>query len=111
MDHRTLEKYLKSGNPYLYRFVFSLKPISTMSVDALLTLSDMQLLFDQTREDINNAELQPKSNRILAENIKNPNLTAQYVSLNICAKALKGDRKTIRDYLNGKSNKLYYRGQ
>ena len=49
LDHRTLDKYLKIGDPYLSRFVFPLNPLQNnlsdkMSVDALLTIEDLQML-------------------------------------------------------------------
>jgi hypothetical protein len=49
LDHRTLDKYLKKGEPYLSRFIFTLNPLqgglsSKMSVDALLTIEDLQIL-------------------------------------------------------------------
>ena len=125
IDHRTLEKYLKNKKPSLFRFIFSLTPIDTMSVDGLLDLSDIKLLIEQVRKDIKNGELQiKKSKKILAENIKNPKLTTSYDSINACAKYLKGDRYTIRKYLEAhrdadsssatcgtESKKFYYRKQ
>ena len=83
-----------------------------MSVDGLLDLKDLKLLIEQVRKDIKNGELQiKKSKKILAENVKNPKLTTRYESINACAKDLKGDKYTIRKYLNGQSSKFYYRGQ
>jgi hypothetical protein len=116
LDHRTLDKYLKNGNPYLSRFIFTLNPMQNdlsakMSVDALLTLEDLQILWKEVRQKTHLAELQSKSKRIIAVNIKNPNLTTQYVSVNACAAGLKGDRQTITKYLQDRSNKTYYRGQ
>lgn len=45
MDHRTLDKYLANGKPFLNWFIFSFVPITNYSVDALLTVIDLQLLF------------------------------------------------------------------
>jgi hypothetical protein len=110
MDHRTLDKYLASGKPFLNRFVFSLTAITDFSVDALLTIDDLQLLFstERARKD---SSINDKSHSILAENIKNPKLSAKFSSLNACAKGLKADRATLRLYLQSKSNKIYFRGQ
>jgi hypothetical protein len=110
MDHRTLDKYLASGKPFLNRFVFSLTAITDFSVDALLTIDDLQLLFstERARKD---SSINDKSHSILAENIKNPKLSAKFSSLNACAKGLKADRATLRLYLQSKSNKTYFRGQ
>lgn len=110
MDHRTLDKYLASGKPFLNRFVFSLTAITKFSVDALLTIEDLQLLFSQERANRNSSK-NARSQSILTENIKNPKLSAKFSSLNACAKALKADRATLRLYLRGKSKKSYFRGQ
>lgn len=116
LDHRTLDKYLKNGKPYLSRFVFTLNPLQDklseiMSVEALFTIEDLQILWKQVRHEFNSAKMQSKSCPILASNIKNPNLTTQYPSLNACAAGLKGDRQTIRKHLNNLSKNSYYRGQ
>jgi hypothetical protein len=113
MDHRTLDKYLANGiqgQPFLNRFVFSLTAITNFSVDALLTIEDLQLLFSTERAN-RDSSINDRSHLILAENIKNPKLSAKFSSLNACAKALKADRGTLRLYLQGKSNKTYFRGQ
>jgi hypothetical protein len=47
-----------------------------------------------------NSTFHPSSKRILAENIIYPELTKEYKSLTSLAKDLKGDRTTIREYLN-----------
>ena len=110
MDHRTLNKYLSNGLPYLTRFIFSLTPISNMSVDALLTINDLQLIFTLERDNVLRS-VQEKSTPILAENIIDSKLTARYPSLNSCCVALSADRATVRGYLQGKSSKIYFRGQ
>lgn len=113
MDHRTLDKYLANGKPFLNRFVFSLTAITNLSVDALLTIDDLQLLFSTERasKDSSINDKSPAAAAILAENIKNPKLSAKFSSLNACAKGLKADRATLRLYLQGKSNKTYFRSQ
>lgn len=110
MDHRTLDKYFTNGKPFLNRFVFSLTAITNFSVEALLTIDDLQLLFSTQRAS-KDSSINDKSHSILAENIKNPKLSAKFSSLNSCAKALKADRATLRLYLQNKSNKAYFRGQ
>jgi hypothetical protein len=113
MDHRTLDKYLANGKPFLNRFVFSLTAITNFSVDALLTIDDLQLIFSTERAN-KDSSINDKSHSILAENIKNPELSAKFSSLNACAKGLKADRATLRLYLlaeASKSNKTYFRGQ
>lgn len=110
MDHRTLDKFLASGKPFLNRFVFSLEAITNFSVDALLTIEDLQLIFLQERTN-RDSSITARSRSVLAENIKNPKLSAKFSSINACAAALKADRGTIRSYLSGSSTKNYYRGQ
>lgn len=110
MDHRTLDKYLANGLPFLNRFVFSLSAKTNFSVDALLTIDNLQLLFSTERAN-RDSSINDKSHSVLAENIKNPKLSAKFSSLNACANALKADRATLRKYLQGKSNKTYYRDQ
>ena len=113
LDHRTLHKYLANGrakHPFLNRFIFSLTAITNCSVDALLTETDLQLLFSQERTN-KDRSLQKRSNSILAENVINPKLSSKYSSLNACAAALKADRATLRLYLQGKSTKTEFRGQ
>lgn len=110
LDHRTLDKYLKSGKPFLSRFIFSLTAISNFNIDGLLNVSDLQLLFVQERTD-KDYSTNIRSKSVLAENIKNPKLTTKFASINACAKGLKADRGTLRLYLQGKSKNLYFRGQ
>jgi len=113
IDHRTLDKYLygaSSGKPFLNRFIFSLTAITNFSVDALLSMDDLQLLFLQERANKDSSN-NLRSHSVLAENIKNPKLSCKFSSLNACAKALKADRATLRLYLQDKSNKTYFRGQ
>lgn len=110
IDHRTLSKYLNNGLPFLSRFIFTLTPISNMSVEGLITLEDLKLIFNQERSIIKHS-IQPKSTPILAENIKYKNLTKSYPSLSACCADLKADRSTVRSYLQGKSSKIYFREQ
>lgn len=114
MDHRTLDKYLANGKPFLNRFIFSLTAITNYNVNALLTVNDLQLLFSQERAvpfGGRDRSLQKSSKSVLAENIKNYKLTCKYSSLNACASALKADRATLRLYLQNKSTKNYFRDQ
>ena len=71
------------------------------------------------------SEIQPKSKPILAENVLHSDpkgdflgptaheshLTKEYPSLNSFAIAVKGDRETIRQYLNGQRSGQLYRKQ
>ena len=113
MDHRTLDKYLSNSEsikPFLNRFIFSLTALVNYNVDQILTLEDLKLLFLQERKNKDNT-INLNSKAILAENIKNPKLKYNFSSLNACAKGLKADRGTLGLYLQGKSNKPYFRDQ
>lgn len=57
------------------------------------------------------SEIQPKSKAILAENVLHPDLTKEYPSLNSFAMTVRGDRETIRQYLNGQRSGQLYRKQ
>lgn len=50
---------------------------------------------------------QPTSKFVLAKNILHPELTKTYSSIGELSRHLKGDRGTIKSYLNGKSKGLY----
>jgi NUMOD1 domain len=105
MDHRTLNDCLKNGNLFLDRFLFSFEPIIEMH-----TASEFPLPIDRVKVLINSLRTkhkvvnQPASKSFTAFNIKDPlsPLCGTYNSINEFAKAVKGDRSTIRDYLNGK---------
>lgn len=105
IDHRTLNNCLKNGTSYLNRFLFSTEPILEMHSisDSLLDIEDIKILLKslQIKHKIIN---QPASISFSAFNIKDPlsPLCGTYYSINEFAKAIKGDRSTIRDYLNGK---------
>jgi len=58
---------------------------------------------------IEKRSIQINSKKIYAENINHPKLSNTFNSLSSFAKAVKGDRSTIRSYINDKNkvNKLY----
>lgn len=108
--------YLDSGKLYYYRYLFTTEAMCEMSVESIMTLEDTKSHFSQTRLDtphfalnglraLNEARQKP----IIAENVKNLSLSKTFVSLNECARELKGDRQIIRDHLNGKYPRRYYR--
>ena len=45
--------------------------------------------------------MRPISRGLLAENVLHPNLSATYSTISEFSRAIKGDRATIRQYLNG----------
>ena len=72
-----------------------------------LTLDKFMDLLSSVRSEYDNAIVQPNSKPILAENLLYPELTKKYSSIHSFAKEMKGDRITIRKYLNSESNLLY----
>jgi hypothetical protein len=107
MDHRTLNDCLNNGNLFLDRFLFSFEPIIEMH-----TASELPLSIDRVKVLINSLRTkhkvvnQPASKSFTAFNIKDPLSpllrSGTYNSINEFAKVVKGDRSTIREYLNGK---------
>jgi hypothetical protein len=104
MDHRTLNNCLKNGTLFLDRFLFSYETIIEMH-----SASELPLSTDEVKVLINSLRIkhkvvnQPASKTFTAFNIKKPlsPLCGTYNSINEFAKAVKGDRSTIRGYLNG----------
>jgi hypothetical protein len=73
-----------------------------------LDSNELISLIEKTRLEYK--PIQPARKTILAENILHPELTKSYSSIGELSRQLKGDRGTIRNYLNGNSAGLY-RGQ
>jgi len=108
IDHRTLDDCLYNGNLYLDRFLFTLEPLLEFSFESLVSLDKLtNLIIDQRYKFKSN---QPASKIIYVENKYNSLLNKQFNSISEFAKTVKGDRSTIRDYVNGKKTGLY-RGQ
>jgi len=111
IDHRTLNNCLNNGILYLGRFIFSLEIIEEFnySSDFLLSLTELKNLLDSLRENCSpRAEGASKNNQsarkpFIAFNIKTPSsdLCGKYNSINEFARIVKGDRGSIRQYLNG----------
>ena len=108
IDHHTLDNCLYNGNLYLDRFLFTLEPLLEFSFESLLSIDKLTNLITEQRYKykIN----QPASKIIYVENKYNSLLNKQFNSISEFAKSVKGDRSTIRDYVNGKKTGLY-RGQ
>ena len=104
----SLNNCLSDGNLYLNRFFFSLDIISEFPFESVVSSSELISLVKKTRLEYK--PNQPASKTILAENILHPELTKSYSSIGELSRQLKGDRGTIRKYLNGYSTGLY-RGQ
>ena len=96
------------GNLYLNRFFFSLDIISEFPFESVVSSSELISLVEKTKLEYK--PKQPASKNILAENILHPELTKNFTSIGELSRHLKGDRGTIRNYINGNSSGLY-RGQ
>jgi hypothetical protein len=73
-----------------------------------LDSNELKSLIEKTRLEYK--PIQPASKNILAENLLHPELTKNFTSIGDLSRHLKGDRVTIRNYINGKTIGLY-RGQ
>lgn len=107
INHTTLNNCLDNGILYLDRFMFSIEPITEFPFESLVSLNDLINLIHEVQ--LKRREIQIRSKKIYAENIKQPNLSKIFNSINSLAKAVKGDRGTIRSYLNDikKKDNLY----
>jgi hypothetical protein len=106
IDHRTLNDCLYEGSIYLNRFMFSLEPINEFVYEAIISLNELKILIKEQR--YTQKSIQFTSKKLYVENIKNPSLNREFDSISQFAKYIKGDRGTIRLYIN---NTKLYRGQ
>lgn len=110
INHTTLNNCLTNGVLYLNRILFSLELINEFPFEALISLENLKNIV--LKIQLKNKNFEKRSKKIYAENIKFPELSKTYISINSFAKAVKGDRTTIRLYLNGeKKEGNYYRKQ
>ncbi len=103
IDHRTLNNCLYEGNLYLNRFMFSLEPIKEFAYEALISLNELKTLIKEQR--YTQKSIQFTSKKLYVENISNPSLNREFDSISQFANYVKGDRGTIRSYIN--HTKLY----
>lgn len=89
------------------RFYFSLKILSELPYEAILTSKELVLLLETVKSQ--HKPNHPKSKTILAENMLNSNLNSTFSSIGQLAKHLKGDKSTIRDYILGRSKGLFWK--
>ena len=106
----SLHNCLIDGNLYLNRFYFSLDIISEFPYESLLNNQDLISLIEVVRSEYK--PNQPKSKKIYAENMNNPKLNHTFSSIGELSRHLKGDRATIRKYINssGVSEEKNYKG-
>jgi hypothetical protein len=103
IDHRTLNDCLYEGSLYLNRFMFSLEPINEFVYEAIISLNELKTLIKEQR--YTQKSIQSTSKKLYVENITNPFLNREFDSISQFAKYVKGDRATIRLYIN--QTKLY----
>ena len=110
IDYSTLNNCLNNGTIYLNRFMFSIEVINEFPFEYFVSLQDLKNMIQE--KQIEKREIQIKSKKIYAENIKQPNLSKVFNSISSFAKAVKGDRGTIRSYINdNKKKESLYRKQ
>jgi Cytochrome C and Quinol oxidase polypeptide I/GIY-YIG catalytic domain/NUMOD1 domain len=106
INHTTLNNCLDNGSLYLNRFLFSVDIVSEFPFISFISLDELTALIRD--KQLEKRSIQSRSVKIYAENLNNPNLSGLYPSINSFAKAVKGDKETIRSYLKRtRENKLY----
>jgi len=117
LHHTTLTNCLNTGALYLNTFLFSEDFIIECTNFNISNITDINVLLNQLR-NLHHIKKHPSSLSILAEgnsrftrftHINQPELTKVYYSLSSLARDIKGDRVTIRKYLNGQLSG-YYKG-
>jgi GIY-YIG catalytic domain/NUMOD1 domain len=99
IDHNTLNLSLNNAELYLDRFLFSVEPIAELPFVSEISKSDLIQLINSIKCQYKS--VQKRSKILLATNVKDPALTKIYNSIGNFATAVKGDRSTIRSYING----------
>ena len=105
IHHISLDNCITNGNLYLNRFYLTLDFISEYPYEAILTSENLILLVESVRSQYN--PKQPASKKVIAENVIHPELTRSFTSIGEASRYLKGDRGTIKKYIEGKSSGLY----
>jgi len=104
IDHRTLNNCLYEGTLYLNRFLLSIEPINDFVYESIISLEELKILVKEQR--YSQKSIHSFSKRIYVENITNPLLNREFDSISQFARHVKGDRTTIRLYINNET-KLY----
>jgi hypothetical protein len=105
IDYRTLNNCLYESSLYLNRFMFSMEPIIEFVYESIISLDKLKTLIKEQR--YTQKSIQSTSKKIYVENITNSSLNREFDSISQFANYVKGDRGTIRSYINSKINKLY----
>lgn len=108
IHHKTLNNCLSAGTIYLDAFFFSLDQIEESDRINLLTLEQIKELINKNKQAY--TVKHPASITILAEFKDDSSKNLLFSSLTSLANHLKGDKKTIRQYLKGEKSG-YYRGK
>lgn len=103
--HVPLDNCLDNGNLYLNRFLLSLDFISEFPYESILTPDNFISLVNSVKSEY--IPKQPASISIKAENVIHPELTRTFSSIGEASRELKGDKSTIRKYVEGKTSRLY----
>ena len=110
--HRnTILRYTVDRNLFLGRFYFRREPISELDNSEPLSIKDFLVLLNIARQEHDKAKVQPKRKAIMAENIVNPSLSKTFSSIGEFSRKVKGDRSTIRRYVNNSDKSKLYRKQ
>jgi len=99
IDHNSLNHCLKNADLYLARFLLSVEPIAELPFVSEISKSELIELIASVKCQYKS--IQKNSKKLLATNVKEPGLTKIYNSIGSFAAAVKGDRSTIRTYING----------
>jgi hypothetical protein len=104
IDHRTLNNCLYEGYLYLNRIIFSIEPLTEFVFESIISLEELKILVKEQR--YTQKSIQSTSKKIQVVNITNPSLNREFDSISQFAIFIKGDRGTIRSYINSET-KLY----
>ena len=105
IHHVSLNNCIANGSLYLNRFLLTLDFISEYPYEDILTEDSLISLVNTVK--VQYKPTQPASKSVIAENVNHPELTRIFSSIGEASRHLKGDKGTIRKYIDGKSNGLY----
>jgi hypothetical protein len=105
IHHISLNNCISNGNIYLNRFFLTLDFISEYPYEDIISSDSFISLVESVRVQYN--PKQPASKSVKAENVIKPELTRTFTSIGEASRYLKGDKGTIRKYIEGKSIGLY----
>lgn len=109
--HRaTIQYYASTGELFLGRFIIAFEPLSEMVNESIVEIGTFSKLLNTLRVE-NSVLSQPDRKPIFAENVFHPELSKEYSSNGEFSRVVKGDRGTIRQYVNGQRTGQHYRKQ